>query len=206
MVPFSTSHFSWPMLTQPLRSLPLNSETQSSPGAFTLDCASNAAARISGIIFSGYAEVAADGCGDALGVVVDAIELRTLHHHASQWLSAGKAHQHAAGIAELGLRAADLRVGARQIRQRALFFHGYVYQFLWIDLEAGSEIVEILARGAHYLQHTKGGEQAVPGSRVIQKNDVSALLAAERRLPPDHLLEHVFVADRSPHQADAVAL
>src|ERR1039457_7008253 len=50
MEPFSTTHFSWPISVHPVRFVPLNNGTQSSPGSFVPpDCACRHATRSTGI-------------------------------------------------------------------------------------------------------------------------------------------------------------
>ena len=43
----------------------------------------------------------------------------------------------------------------------------------------------------------------IAGKQMVGEDDVARLLAAQRNAALDHLLHHVLVADRRPHQLDA---
>ena len=55
-----------------------------------------------------------------------------------------------------------------------------------------------LATGAHHPQDLEGGDDPVARRRVLEDDDVAALLAAEGRAGHLHPLEDVLVADRGP--------
>src|SRR5690349_9417363 len=122
MVPLSTSHFSLPTLTQPVRSLPLNSGTQSSPGSLGLGVwAASAPAirtqsKVRTLLFC--TQLGPNLRRDAVGETLDSLHILPFHHHARQWLGAGGAHQHTPGIAEGFLRGSDSCLHGGQILER----------------------------------------------------------------------------------------
>ena len=65
------------------------------------------------------------------------------------------------------------------------------------------ELGEAAPRAAHHPQHLERGDDAVARRRVLEHDDVAALLAAEPRARDLHALEDVLVADGRPHDLAA---
>src|SRR5690349_9246013 len=150
MVASSTSHFSFPILVQPERSLPLNNLTQSSPGslvfggwarAVTANTNSN---RVRTGLFSSSQLQPDPGC-DAIGEVLDAVQIRPFHHYASQRLGAGEADQHAAVVSERCFRRADLVGDGGNLIERLAVFHSDIHQELRIYVQFVDEVVQVAA-------------------------------------------------------------
>src|ERR1700688_3985853 len=156
MVPLSTSHFSLPMLTQPLRSLPLNNGTQSSPGSLGFEvCASSATAtstsKVRTILFC--SQLRPDFRSDMVGELFHSLQVRALHHYARQRLGSGESHQHATGVSKGLLGIADGRLHARQFLDRLPLAHPDVDQALRINLQFAGQLIQACARRSHRLEH-----------------------------------------------------
>ena len=82
-------------------------------------------------------------------------DFRSLHHHPRQRLGSRKPHQHAAGLAELGFRAANFFIYTLQFRQRTLVVHLHVHQQLRINLQIRGQLVQILARDWRITSSTR---------------------------------------------------
>ena len=90
--------------------------------------------------------------------------------------------------------------------ERPLFADFDVDDDLREDLQVGGQFVDGLAGAGDQVEDDESGEQAVAGGGEMGQQDVAGLLAAERGVVLQHLLEHVAVADGSAQHADAGAL
>ena len=88
----------------------------------------------------------------------------------------------------------------------ALFADLDVDDDLGKDLQVGGELVDGFAGAGDEVEDHEGGEQAVAGGGQMGQKDVAGLLAAERGVVLEHLLEHIAVADGGAQHADAGAL
>src|SRR6202162_4313677 len=164
MVPPSTSHFSLPILTHPLRSLPLNKGTQSSPGSLGLglwalskakkNTGTNACStsnKVRTLLFC--SQLRPDFRRDMVGELLDSLQVRALHHYARQRLGSREPHQHATGISKRLLGIADGRLHARQFLHRLPLAHPNIEQALRMNLQVAGQLIPACARRPHHLAH-----------------------------------------------------
>ena len=115
-------------------------------------------------------------------------------HDAGERLGAGVAKDDAAVIAESGLGGGEGAGNFGERFERGLGLYFYVENELGVILETVDEGFEAALHGDK-RRDFDGGEQAVAGGTVVEKNDVAGLFAAEVVAAAKHFFEDVAVAD-----------
>jgi hypothetical protein len=144
--------------------------------------------------------------GQPAGHRLGLVDVGRLDHHPHQRLGAGRPQQHPPGAAQLALRLVH---GAGQLgggRDPRLVDVAHVDQHLRQPLHHGGQLTQRPAARRDPGRQQQAGERAVAGGRVVQRDHVAGLLAAQREALLLHLLQHVAVADRRLDEVDALAL
>src|SRR5207245_11273259 len=71
------------------------------------------------------------------------------------------------------------------------------------DLHAPGQLGDRLSALLHHREQRERGHRAVAGVRVVEEDQVAALLAAERVPAVPQLLDDVAIADAGPHDTAA---
>ena len=124
------------------------------------------------------ADRSAEGVREGFAVALHVGVVFGFDHDAGERLGAGVAKHDAAGFAERGLGVGEGAGDFGERIERRLGAHFYVDDGLRVVLETVDEVVERAVHG-NERGDLDGGEQAVAGGGVIQKNDVAGLLAAQ---------------------------
>src|SRR5712671_5175602 len=146
----------------------------------------------------GLAEGVGYGCREALDVGI----VFGFNHHAREGLGAGVAEDHAAVFTEGGLR---FREGTRDFGKGfkgRLGFDLHVDDDLRVVLQTEDERLQSSAHG-NERRDFQGREQSVAGGRILEKNDVAGLFAAEDVVAAQHFFEDISVADGGAAEFDA---
>jgi len=125
-------------------------------------------------------------------------------HDAGELLSPGIAQDDAAVIAQGGLGFGKSSRDFRESVERRLGFNLHVDDDLGIVLEALDEGFDLAVHG-NEGDDFDGGEKAVAGRTVFQKDDVAGLLAANDVAAAEHFFENVAIADGGASKSDAFA-
>src|ERR1700722_13318447 len=136
----------------------------------------------------------AQAVGQRIGPAADVVFVLGFDHDASERLGARIAQDHTTGLAEGVLGGGQLAGNFRKRIERRLGFYFYVDDFLGEDFQVGDQIVE-RTRESNDGGKFQGGQHAVAGGGVIEKQDVAGLLAAEVGADALHFFEDVAVAD-----------
>ena len=132
--------------------------------------------------------------GDGLGKAFDVGVMFGFDHDSRKLFRAGIAQYDAAVFAESGIGFAERADDFWERIERRLGFDLHVDDGLRIVLETGNERIEAALHGDE-RSHFDGGEKAVAGGRIIEKNDVAGLFAAQDVSAFEHFFENVAVAD-----------
>ena len=124
-------------------------------------------------------------------------------HHAQQRLGARVSHHQPPPAVEGGARPVQRLAHFRDRLDVLLLAHAHVPQHLRVHEQLAPQLRQRAARVPDDLQDLERGEEAVARGLVVEEDDVAALLTAQVRPAPFHLLEHVAVAHRGAHQRDA---
>lgn len=150
------------------------------------------------------ADGGAEGVGEGLAEALDVGVVFGFDHDAGELLRARVAENDAAVFAESGLSFGESAGNLRESFERGLGFHFDVDDDLRVVLEALDERFNFAVHG-NERGDFYSGEKAVAGGAVIQKNDVSGLLAADDVATPQHFLKNVAIADGGTGKGDAFA-
>ena len=150
------------------------------------------------------ADGGAEGIGEGLAEALDVRVVFGFDHDASELLRAGIAEDDAAVFAESGLGFSEGAGDFGKSFERRLGFDFYVHDDLRVVLEAFDERFDFAAHG-NERGDLDGGEKAVAGGAIFEKNDVAGLLAADDVAAAQHFLENVAIADGSAGERDAFA-
>ena len=92
---------------------------------------------------------------------------------------------------------------ARQLVERPALLHPNIHEQLREDGQIGRQFVQRGLFADAGLQQFQRRQHAVTGGRIFPKDDVTRLFPAERGVPPQHLFEHILVADRRANHFDS---
>jgi len=154
--------------------------------------------------FVSGADGGAEGVGEGLGEALDVGVVFGFDHDASEGFGAGVAEDDAAVFAEGRLSFGE---GARDFGkrfERRLGFHFYIDDRLRIVLEAFDERFDFAVHGDERGDFD-GGEQAVTGGAVIEKDNVARLFAAKDVAAAEHFFQDVAIADGGAREGDIFA-
>jgi len=122
-------------------------------------------------------------------------------HDAGELLGAGISEDDAAVFSEGGVGFGKGSDDFGKRFERRLGFDLHVDDGLGIVLETGDEGIEAALEGDERSDFD-GGEKAVAGGRVFEKNDVARLFAAENVAAFEHFFEDVTIADIGAGERD----
>src|SRR5258707_380429 len=125
------------------------------------------------------ADGGAEGVGEGLAEALDVGVVFGLDHDAGELLSAGIAEHDAAVFAERGLGFSEGTGDFRQRLQRRFRTHLHIDDELRVVLETFNKRFNLAVHG-NERGNFDGGEQAVAGGTVVQKNDMAGLLKVSR--------------------------
>src|SRR5882757_223558 len=148
----------------------------------------------------GVAERVADLVDDLL----DQDAVVALAHHPDHRLGAGGADQQAALAVEAFFAVDDRRFHPGMVERLAAAV-AHILEDLRQRIEAMADFRHRPAKFLHHGEHLQRGDEAVAGGGIVGQDDMARRLAAEIVALLQHLLEHVAVADRRAHHADALA-
>jgi hypothetical protein len=150
------------------------------------------------------ADGGAQGVGQGLREALDVSIVFGFDHDAGELFGAGIAEDHAAIFAEDGLRFGEGAGNFGKSFQWGLGFHFHVDDDLRVVLEALDQGFDFAVHGDERGDFN-GGEKAVAGGAVFEKNDVAGLLAADDVAAAKHFFKHVAIADGSAGERNAFA-
>jgi len=150
------------------------------------------------------ADGGAEGVGQGLGETLDVGVVFGFDHDAGELLGAGIAEDDSAIFAESGLGFGECAGDFGKSFERGLGFYFYVDDDLRVVLEAFDEGLDFAVHGNEGGDFY-GGQEAVAGRAVFEKNDMAGLLAADDVAAAKHLFEDVAIADGSAGERDAFA-
>jgi hypothetical protein len=125
-------------------------------------------------------------------------------HDAGELLRAGIAEDDTAIFAESELGFGEGAGNFGERFERGLGFYFDVDDDLRVVLEALDERFDFAAHG-NERSDFDGGEKAVAGGAIFEKNDVAGLFASEDVAAAEHFLENIAIADGSAGERDAFA-
>ncbi len=148
----------------------------------------------------GGAECVGEGLAEALDVGV----VFGLDHDAGELLRAGIAQDDASIFAERGLGFGERAGDLGKSFERRLGFYFDVDDDLRVILEAFDERFDFAVHG-NERSNFDGGEKAIAGGTIFQKNNVAGLLAANDIAAAQHFFEDVAISNGSAGEGDAFA-
>jgi hypothetical protein len=123
-----------------------------------------------------------------------------LDHDPDHGLGAAVADQHPAVTVEGLLHPSHDLAHRGNLVDRWLLRDADIDQDLREALDAGDQLRQPASPAPHDREHLEPGQQAVAGGVVVEKDDVTALLAPQVVSLGAHLLDDVAVSDRGPDQ------
>jgi hypothetical protein len=153
---------------------------------------------------SSSADRGAECVGQGLAEALDVGVVFGFDHYAGKLLRAGIAENDAAIFAESGLGFGESAGNFGERFERGLGFYFDVDDDLRVVLEAFDEGFDFAVHG-NERGNFNGGEKAIAGGAIFQKNDVTGLLAADDVAAAKHFFEDVAISDGSASEGDAFA-
>lgn len=156
-----------------------------------------------GTVFLG-ADGGAESVGERLAKALDVGVVFGFDHDARELFGAGIAEDDAPIFAKSGLGFGESARNFGERFERRLGFYFDVDDDLRVVLEAFNE-------GLDFAVHRDergdfdGGEKAVAGGAIFEKDNVAGLLAADNVAAAQHFFEHVAIANGSACEGDAFA-
>src|SRR6185312_12235724 len=122
-----------------------------------------------------------NGVGDPRRPFINALLRTRLDHDASERLGAGEPYYNTPCARELAFSGLNFLLHLRKLLQRSLLFHAHVDEFLGEGSDLIGEIVKRFLGIVENFEYPQRRENAVARGRVFGQDDMSRLLAAQRR-------------------------